>query len=944
MMRRQELQDDGAHFYKVDLQVHTPRDTNWNGPRPTTNQEREDFASDFIKAVRAKGLHGVAISDHHDFAFFPYIKHAADSETDSDGQPLPSKERIVVFPAIELTLSVPCQALLLLDADFPVARLDDVLKALHFEPIDPTLPSYPATQVLNDSGDINTLCEKLDKNSWLKGRYIVLPNVTPNNGHKTLIRRNFQDKYKDCLCVGGYIDGEYAQIEDPRNLGDKNKLLGIDPAWGKKRLALFSTSDSRSSDFQKLGSCGTWIKFSRPTSEAIRQACLAQESRIAQSEPAIPTTWISRIVVSQSKFMGRLDIPLNPQYTALIGGRGTGKSTILDYMRWALCDQPAIGGEEDEVADPRVRQRKLVDATLKPLGAHVEVHCVINGIEHVVRRNAGDGSVLLKVGNEEFQKVRESVIQSLLPIQAYSQKQLSSVAIRTEELLRFVTTPILHKLESIQRKREEVAGRIRENYGTLQRFRLLTSEKVRNDLRIRSLAEQAQTLRDTLAGLSEADRKILDSKSAHEEVRTFQHNWSQRLEATQLNVSSWAKGLSSSLKDLQLPATIPDGLSAEATAYFEAVRALLAKTSESVSSIDREVQESLSEGNALGKASTALEAGLTAFDATYSGVKARSSAHEAKLVELAKLEEDQRTATNLSNKLAQEISELGDPLEKHVALRKELTEAREERRVSLAKQCSDLAKLSDGLIKAAISASKGFDPVKTKFKGLVSGSNVRSGKTDELFENLAKEHDPSKTWEQVLIELEGLLLMEPDADITSEQTPTLSRLGFQVQDQKRILPRLSTDGWLDLSLVELNDTPEFEYRAKEAEYIPFASASAGQQASALLSTLLAQAGSPLVIDQPEDDLDSATVQQIVAKIWNSKSGRQLVFSSHNANLVVNGDADLVLVCAYKNASDQTAGEVKTKGAIDVAEIRDEITTVMEGGERAFRLRKEKYGF
>jgi hypothetical protein len=59
---------------------------------------------------------------------------------------------------------------------------------------------------------------------------------------------------------------------------------------------------------------------------------------------------------------------------------------------------------------------------------------------------------------------------------------------------------------------------------------------------------------------------------------------------------------------------------------------------------------------------------------------------------------------------------------------------------------------------------------------------------------------------------------------------------------------------------------------------------------------------------------------------------------------VNGDADLVLVCAYLNAGDQSAGHIKEQGAIDVSAVRDEITSVMEGGERAFRLRKEKYGF
>jgi rhodanese-related sulfurtransferase len=377
-------------------------------------------------------------------------------------------------------------------------------------------------------------------------------------------------------------------------------------------------------------------------------------------------------------------VALNPQYTALIGGRGTGKSTILDYVRWALCDQPARSTEDDEVADPRVRQRRLIEATLKPLEAHVEVHCVINGITHVVRRHASDGAVLLKVGEGPFEKVRETAIQSLLPIQAYSQKQLSSVAIRVDELLRFVTSPIQHELEEVDRKQQEVAGRFRENYGTLQRYRNLTAEIQRSEIRIRSLAEQAQALRDGLAGLSEDDRKVLDSKSAHDGARSVQSVWQQHLEDAHADLHDVVSGLDASLGDISRPSTVPGEIEIE-------VDALLTASSEALASL----------------------------------------------------------------------------------------------------------------------------------RSTIAG---------------------------------------------------------------------------------------------------------------------------LMIDQPEDDLDSDTVQAIVAKIWASKSDRQLIFSSHNANLVVNGDADLVLVCAYANAGDQSAGYIKEQGAIDVAAVRDQITSVMEGGEKAFRLRKEKYGF
>jgi len=69
-----------------------------------------------------------------------------------------------------------------------------------------------------------------------------------------------------------------------------------------------------------------------------------------------------------------------------------------------------------------------------------------------------------------------------------------------------------------------------------------------------------------------------------------------------------------------------------------------------------------------------------------------------------------------------------------------------------------------------------------------------------------------------------------------------------------------------------------------------------------------------------------------------------VSSSHNANLVVNGDSELVICCDYNETSEQTKGHIKYEGSIDRKEIRNEITSIMEGGERAFKLRKEKYGF
>lgn len=940
---RAELEDDGAHFYRADFQVHTPRDPGWDGERPHDEEGRKKWASSFVEACRDKGLNAVAISDHHDFALYSYIREAAANETDDAGHPIGEKDRLIAFPALELTLSVPCQAILILDAEFPLDKLDDVLKALNFEPVDPTLEKLVSTVELPDSGNMTELAAKLDKNKWLKGRYILLPNVTPN-GHKTLLRTSFQTKYKDMLSVGGYLDGSIAKLKTKKAEGEKRILEGGDKNWGNKRLALFQTSDSRSADFAHLGEHSTWVKWSEPTAEAIRQACLAQESRISHVMPAIPNVWISRAIVSQSKFLGRVDVQLNPQYTALIGGRGTGKSTILDYIRWALCDQPAEAGEDDEVANPRVRQRRLIETTLSPFKGQVEVHCLINGIQHVVRRQSESGDVELKVGEGTFEKSRESVVRSLLPIQAYSQKQLSSVAVRLDELTRFVTAPIQRDLEEVGRQLVEVTGRLRENYGTLQRYRNLEIEIDRTDTRRRSLTDQAEAIRQGLTGLSDEDREVLKQKPAYDLAGTTVEDWDRQLSSASTSTDELLGVLRSVTQRIVMPSDVPDDLRPALESARAAIAASLIGLQEAIQGANEVVNLDRAPGAPIPTSTSSIKEEITKYAAVYAAVKQRSTAHEAKLMELAELEKEVAAATALLQEQKRELVRLSDPKTKHIGLRAELDVLNRRRSEALKQQCEALSASSDGLIRATLEVGRNFNEALTRLKGLVTGSNVRTAKLDSMFELLSKDTDPVASWEGALVELELLMLMEPDADIRTEQTKTLSRLGLTIEDQKRIRPKLSPDGWLDLSLTALTDTPRFEYQTAESTYIPFNAASAGQQATALLTTLLSQDGMPLLVDQPEEDLDSDTIQAVVTKVWEAKGRRQIIFASHNANLVVNGDADLVLVCAYARAGDQSAGQIKVKGAIDRKAVRDQITAVMEGGETAFRLRKEKYGF
>ncbi len=225
------------------------------------------------------------------------------------------------------------------------------------------------------------------------------------------------------------------------------------------------------------------------------------------------------------------------------------------------------------------------------------------------------------------------------------------------------------------------------------------------------------------------------------------------------------------------------------------------------------------------------------------------------------------------------------------------------------------------------------------------GTSIRTQKIEDLFVSIEGSADPLGGWSAICDELLQLALVEGPLEEGSALPETLRlKASLNEADLVRVANKLGPDEWIDMALCAAQNRPVFEYRTREDEYIAFEEASAGQQATALLWALLNQEGVPLIIDQPEDDLDSQVIIEIVNQVWKSKNGRQLIFSSHNANLVVNGDAELVACCDYMVAAEQSKGRIKLEGAIDVKAIREEIAKVMEGGKEAFRLRSEKYGF
>ncbi|MCK4297579.1 MAG: AAA family ATPase [Candidatus Marinimicrobia bacterium] len=933
--------DKGTHFYKCEFQVHSPRDINWSGNKPVTDVDRNAYADSFILACRQRGINAVAITDHHDFTFFPFIKKAAKNELDETGNRIPVEKRIIVFPGLELTFTNPasCQALLIIDASFPEDQLIRILNKLAINP-NPINEQSTAEIIPIPSDVVNGLTDlhaKLDAIDILKYKYIVLPNLS--QGHGSILRRGFYEHYKKMPCVSGYVDGAV-----PVNVGFINIVNGKDRNYGFKSVAVFQTSDNRKETFKDLGNHTTWVKWSEPTAEALRQASLAKESRLTNNEPELPQIYITKISVTNSKFMSGFVLELNQQYNSLIGGRGTGKSTVLEYIRWGLCDQILDTLDEEEQSAIQRRRRILIENTLVLFNGEVRVNFIVNGIEHIVKKHSVTKEIHLKIGSGEFTQVSDEEIARILPIQAYSQKQLSSVGVRTDELKRFIQQPIANELNDIRFKLRDIAKNIRSAYNNLVQKKELQSEVDQLQLQVKSLKEQVQNLRNSLKGISEDDQKIIAKKQLYENEQTFIQESRNELALFEGKINQ----LAISLKDY--PSFVGEDMEFENRELISSIEEESKNKFDELKSLVNSVkllfgEESLSTLIQLIEKWNKFK---SRYDIQYKQAKEKASSNEHIIKEIENLELKIRELTNSINERLLKIKEIGNPESQFSSEREKWYEQHRSKISLLDEQAQHFTNLSQGIIKADVTRNINISQIREELLLSFTRTRISRDKIQKICDNIIESESPLETWESILEELRILAELKFSEDKTMKlpETKILTESGLNDVNRQRITEIFSSDNWLKMLTQEIDFEPTFDYSTNNemGDVIPFSEASAGQQATALLSVLLNQDGTPLLIDQPEDDIDNKAIDEIIKSIWSAKRKRQLIFASHNANFVVNGDAELVVCFDYKESSQQTHGVINIEGAIDKKSVRDEITSVMEGGEKAFILRKDKYGF
>jgi ABC-type lipoprotein export system ATPase subunit len=198
---------------------------------------------------------------------------------------------------------------------------------------------------------------------------------------------------------------------------------------------------------------------------------------------------------------------------------------------------------------------------------------------------------------------------------------------------------------------------------------------------------------------------------------------------------------------------------------------------------------------------------------------------------------------------------------------------------------------------------------------------------DSLYSNSPDRLVHSVTFSENNIDYNCSLDRKYAAKITEDNFPyeNIEDLGVRRYKMERM------KAILDIQNIPFDDEFYVELNGK-----PIKNCSPGQRCSAMLPIVTLTSDAPIIIDQPEDNLDNRLVSKAIFRILAKlKETRQIIVATHNPNILVSGDTEQAVVL-------RDTGEIEKYGSIDEPSIIKNVVELMEGGRDAFERRKNKY--
>ena len=863
----------GSEWRKWDLHVHTPFSHNFKG----------DWKQ-FIQQIQKADCEVVGINDY--FSVDGYKKLKKEIKDDN----LDIREKRII-PVVELRMIEQLYSKNSMHGtsfNFHIIFNDEIIGINNIENFIKSL-SVNNTTIGEDYNDKEKLkdkkvsfkdtLEKLRKDERFKDNYLIWLPYNEHGGIDKINSKSDGDVKKGFIGSAHILGtSNKKQIEyflnNKDGLGKKPCIKGSDShSW---EYPIGKLQDENSNPIEKF----TWIK-AHPTFEGLKQIVYEPEGRvfIGEENPSFnyQKSYFNQITIEKEiKIFNNDDklkfakntIPLNKNLITIIGGRGAGKSLLINYIKSRFKEDKKIEDSKDKKYS---KDENFILEYQKE-----------NKKEGDKQEYKGDENVL------DFVFIEQSKIKTITDKDGLKDeiKKLLGLELKFDEDLNAKTIKNSNNIKEVLnwfKQKDENGNFLNQKKDNEEKKAL--NKKLLDTIKTEGNKEKLEKYTGNIKELAKINDNLKMIDNFKNELSQYEHNLNLKIK----NINEIFDS-----KDLKLWKVDFSNISNK---IEDQIKDLKKKEREKINS-NHDIKESFEGEGYKGDLNSLLN------NADTYQKKIEQADH--KLREITNKEQE-------LTELKKERKQIASKIKKEYKRQKKALEDKWEN-ISQNKTEEQSKTIEKIILKDDIHLEVKIKFDKDKFYKLIL--EKLDNRTYKEFDDLGIEVNDIDSWEKFIT----------DGKFDNKE---------QEEDFKTIIEKIFFD--LETRSRYIKVIPQLTYKKKTLDKL-----SAGQKGTLYLRLQLATQSfsTPIIFDQPEDDLDNEfIVNELVPLIKDLKKYRQMILVTHNANIVVNSDAEQIIVA--KNEEEVLTYE---SGPIEDKAIKKHICQILEGGESAFKNRKQKYNF
>lgn len=896
----------GAKWWKFDFHNHTPKSTDYGRNNPT---EKNIITEDWLLEYMQNKIDCIAVTDHNTGAWIDKLKI---TYHDMKENQVEGFRELYIFPGVEITVQNGIHILAIFDMDSSSEVITQLIGNCEYQ------------GSLGDSNGVTT-----------KSLETVIELIVKNDG----------------IAIPAHVDegaGIFNKLSGPtlkQTLkNNKDNLLAIElvdkafdlpEIYKQSKLSLAKVIGSDSHKKSEIGKTYTWVKMSKPSLNALKLALHDGEDGVIRKDDTLVNPnlinnryFIKSISVTNGYKSGNgspLHTQFSPWLSSIIGGRGTGKSTIINFLRIALNRIDEMPAEVQEEFNNFYKVGTKNSPGMLRDNTEIIVELIKDGqLQKIKWENK---FYTLQTWDNNTKDWNEATIISkineLFPIQIFNQKELYALTGDPSKLIELIDSQfdkqawvenkniLIKKWLTDRATARELQSAISEEENLKAQL-----EATNNKINLYESSEYNETL-DKFNKFNTTNKFFIDTEKSFSD-------WLIELEEIQKNNPS-----------VEIPeesSTVIINESASFISKFdEVLKSVNSKILEALSLLDPYKDNLLEQINDLPWYVEYEEAKNAYSEIVDKIEELGSESYEILIQRRSSLNDKLDLIASQKQRLLLLKIELDETYNSIIEEEKHL---REERRriIDRWKEIDnsenpfliiELESMGDAQ-QANISFRKLLRKEGTEFSGYIYSYNEESDSSTGLISQVIDEPESTR-WEKRELHVNDFVsVSELDTkgfdirlarhiDWLKENTPEdIDRLLIWVPEDKLIL--------------------KFKKQGREED---IQTGSAGERTAGMLGLLLALNDIPLIIDQPEDDLDTRLISDFVVPGFKKlKKKRQLLLVTHNPNIAVNANSDNIVHMNFQSGQIVVAGN----DALQDRGIRSAVCNVMEGGIDALNKR------